>query len=656
MYRVIHSSEDAPSAGFYTWSSCMQQYGDRVAKYIHTYSKTEAITKLYCTVQRKSYDPLSIEASLLALLTDRELLFPQTRERYYTSPKRSMKRAAARCDLVKLQADPRKSELNRILTYSKKAYKKREERFNEEYPLISLEKVQSAIRFLFADWDNPFSSFQVNSDDIGYCKSDLGKISYSKEPQKAEAIMSEWLRTVTLKFGSSDPIPAWDLLNETFSFSVVECFEFFSCILPECIWLEQLQNSAIDLLSTYKPSLAKVQKDEFVQQIKVFKKADLSCWKLALPALKQCLDPDFKRFEQEPYFEPILDSSDLQACASTLKHAMKEYLTSMETGSSSTKQPLNELAAYFLNSCSGTDETPLFLDQPHIIFQLFRSPLYRCIYQFEDRNWKMNRVIYNACVRYSLPITNQSLTADRKLFLAIIDICAKACAIMRIPFSKGPWVALWHCIEQSVQCLSFQIEDLFSVRHPMYPLLSFRDIGYPIFDVWIKQKLSEQHTPVYIAHWRSLIYKLCNPSRKQTNTLEQSIFTYRSLFESPTADENAVWRCLEPIATLISKNKIKAAPTEAEIKAIAKRKNVAVVLRTIGEDGQTPQGPVIHLRARKGPLPLMKSGSMSSKDTIRMVDMIHTEWLLLQCVCGQAQRELMETIYMFLTETKKDPA
>lgn len=194
------------------------------------------------------------------------------------------------------------------------------------------------------------------------------------------------------------------------------------------------------------------------------------------------------------------------------------------------------------------------------------------------------------------------------------------------------------------------MEDLFSVQHSAYHLL--RDTGYPIFDVWLKQKLSEEHTPVYIAHWRSLINKLCNPSRKQTDTLEKKISAYRVLFESPTTDEEEVLRCLKLIAALISQNKIKAAPTEAEIETIAK----AVVLRTIGEDGQTPQGPVIHLRTRKGPFSLMKSGSMSSKDTIRMVDMIHAEWLLLQCVCGQAQRELMETIYLFLTKTKKGPA
>ena len=43
-------------------------------------------------------------------------------------------------------------------------------------------------------------------------------------------------------------------------------------------------------------------------------------------------------------------------------------------------------------------------------------------------------------------------------------------------------------------------------------------------------------------------------------------------------------------------------------------------------------------------------------DAARAIDAVHAEWLLLQCVCSQAQRELMEAIYLLLTKTNGGPA
>lgn len=659
--RVVYSTDVPPPTEFYQWSSCIRHYGKDVADEIRTYSKTEAVGKLYHMIRSGNYSPQGMTQSLLAILTDRGLLFPQSRERFYTSPKRSMRRSASRCSLVHRQFDSRKSQTNRILAYSERVHSHRKEIFDEEYPFISLEHVQKAIRLLFADWEGPFSSLHLISDDVGYCKGDLGKFSYSKHPQRAEDIMSEWLRTVKLKFGSSDPIPAWDLLAGSVSFTVPEYFEFFSYILPKCIWLERLHNSALDLSSAYKPSLAKSQKEEFIRQIKAFKRADLSLWKSALPALKQVLYPDLKRFQQELClgYRAVVVGSNLSRCISRLNTAFSEYLSCAESSAKSSEDIeilTAELASYFLESYYGKLYTPLFLDNPYIIFQLFRSPVLRYVYQFEDRNWNTNRIIYDICTRPTLPITMMSLPADRKLFLSIVDVCANACTVKQVPFSKEPWEALWVCIEQSVQCLSFQMEDLFSVQHPMYDLLHFRSTGYPVFDAWLKQKLSKDHTPVYIAHWRSLTYKLCNPSHKQTNKLENAISKYRSLFESPVTDEEDVLHCLESLAAMISQHQITAAPTEEEISSIAGTKGITIAMQKINPDSLAATGPVMHLRARNGPFAIMKSGSMSPGSSIRGIDMIHTEWLLLQCVCSQVQRELMESIYLLLTRTGKGPA
>lgn len=657
--RVLYSEDKETPTEFLPWAECIQQYGNDMAENIKTYSKIELIGQLYNEIQTGNYHVQAMKRTLQAVLTDRGLLCPQTRERYYTNAKYSKRRAMCRFVSDESQADHYKNEFNRILSYTNQAHIKWQALFDEEYPQVSWEKVQLAMQLLFEEGICPFSSFRLTSEDVGYCRGDLSKYKYSENPQKAESIMLEWLNTVYFVFGQCEPISAWDWLKDVAKFSVPEGFEFLSRILPDCIWSEKLRISAAELRSPYEPSLATVQREEFIQQVKAFQKEDLSLWMRAFPALKQYLYPDIRAFQQRLDFDIGFDDRKLHKCGEALQDAFCTYLNCMEVNTSGSKDQgiakiSKELTVYFMNSSIGEDSVPLFLDRPELIFHLFRSPLYRYIYQAEDRNWNVSRVVHSAYFEYPLPITNQSLTADRELFLSIVNFCTESCRIKQIPFSKEPWDALWECIEQTVCCLSFQMEDLFSVRHTMYDLLAFQDTGYPIFDVWLKQKLSETKLPVYVAHWRTLMNKLCSPSRKQVDTLKTSINTYRSLFETFSVSEDNVWTCLKPLAEYIEHSKIGAVPTEAEISSIAESKNISVARQSENTGSQTTKVPIIHLKARKGPFSIMKSSRVPSTklqtSPAKWISMIHTEWLLLQCVCGYAQHELMEAIYLFLTK------
>lgn len=181
----------------------------------------------------------------------------------------------------------------------------------------------------------------------------------------------------------------------------------------------------------------------------------------------------------------------LSGSCAKLALAFQGYLKRMEPSEKSITDFCLKAAEWFLTFSPNkkVGDKP-FLASPHLIFHLFRAPVYRHVVNFENRNWKLKRVIEDAYLWNPLPITPQSLDADAKLFHTIVDVCAKECRKSGCDFQEDAWNALWDCISQCVHCLQFQIGDLFSVRDDFLHTLYLRDLGAPVLDAWIEQQIS----------------------------------------------------------------------------------------------------------------------------------------------------------------------
>lgn len=206
------------------------------------------------------------------------------------------------------------------------------------------------------------------------------------------------------------------------------------------------------------------------------------------------------------------------------------------------------------------------MDTPIVIWQLFRSPVYRYFYQLEDRNWNLSRTIEHACVEFPLPVTPQSLEADEALNQSVVTARDAGCRAKGIPFQAEIWRAFWPCIQQSVQCMSFQREDLFPVQYQFRGLLRFQDKGYPVLDELLSERLEAEFAASYIDLWRGLMNRKTDapnrggaqPRTKAQKLAEfrEGIKTYRGLFkirrQTRSRSGTACCRCAEIFASIKS--------------------------------------------------------------------------------------------------------
>ena len=300
--------------------------------------------------------------------------------------------------------------------------------------------------------------------------------------------MSAWTDHVRFTWGAGGDFLDAKALKETLELSAVELYEFLAFVLRKRL-LKCRQRDEWGAVA-YQPALNNSQLDAFAKQISRFQSEDLSRWKNALPVLEEYLHPNLEPFAS--LTSPASGSEEaLSGSCAKLALAFQGYLKRMEPSEKSSTDFCLKAAEWFLTFSPNekVGDKP-FLASPHLIFHLLRSPVYRHVVNFENRNWKLKRVIEDAYLRNPLPITPQSLDADAKLFHMIVDVCAKECRGFGHDFPKEAWSTLWDCICQCVRCLQFQNGDLFSGRDGFLYTLYLHDLGSPVLDSWIEQQIS----------------------------------------------------------------------------------------------------------------------------------------------------------------------
>lgn len=647
---LIRKSYSSPALSdiYRPWIDFIQGYESDAI--VHTwkdfFSKTEAIHSLHADLDGHQKVP-EAENLLRALLTDRGLLFPQTRERGYHieySMKRSSTGSPWRSRELAKMAPENLNEADRILYFGEQVYRKRQQRFEGRYPLISLEKTLSGIHALIDGRDGPFRIVSVKRAYQGCYPGDLDMIGYDEKPEEVEYIMTEWLRAQRFSWNNDLEWLSVDAIIQVLKFSTAELYEFLACILPECLFKEEQYRDLLATGTGYSAAINTAQLERFQYQIVCYHQEDLSQWKTALPVLGEYLHPDFAPFEDGCSADEITDNNQvLKNLQSELSEAFLTYLSHMEPSSSKSNptvlakrtSEMHRMANWFLTAASGgtgnNAEPFLFLTRPHLIFHLFRSPMHRYVTNYENRGWNLKRVIEDAYIRNPLPITNQSLNADQDLFLKIVDICMKMCQNAESAFPYDAWKALWKCIAQSVLCLQYQESDLVSASYGFIHVLSLREMGSPVIDKWIAEQLTAE-APNYIGIWRAIVNKYCSLSRKETNKWIADVGKFRSSFESATTISDEIYSQLEVLCNQINWTGIRFLPPPNELAAIDEH---------------------IRPRARKGTAAVIRSGQKG--DAEQQYKFLWMEWLLVQCVSDQARRELMESVYLYLTEAEKDP-
>lgn len=641
--RKVYTSATDLQEIYTPWSDCVSKYKSDIIsrRWKYEYSKIRAVHKLYESIKSRPHAPALEDGPLLkALLTDQSLLFPQTRERGYDTF-HSMR--------ASLRAIPRyRAEASRLgrLTYDECLYEFYEIH-SRDVPFISAERIKACIECLEAKFSRPWVLKETSEEfEIGYILPKISKCSYERSPEEVEYLMKAWTDHVRLIWGDGENFLDAKAMKGILGLSTVELYEFLAFVLrkllPQCNRRDEW--SAV----SYHPVLNNAQLAALSEQIKCFNRETFQCWKRALPVLEDYLHPNLEPFTNLK--QAIFEAPDTQSeSCGKLAKAFQRYLHYMEPSAKETDLFCKEAAEWFLsfspNEKSG--DKP-FLASPHLIFHLFRSPIYRYVVHYEDRNWNLKRVIEDAYMRKPLPITLQSLEADTALFAAIVNICAEECTKVKTVFHKEEWYSLWQCIRQCVQCLRFQSSDLFSLRDSFVHVLYLRDLGTPVLDLWIEQKLTSG-APNYIQIWSVLINRLCNPSKTRSSILMDAVEAFRNNFVDPTVKGACTVHLLGLLSSEIKWAGITLLPSAQELADI----NSAIKPRARNKEADAIR---YGIRTMRRPASDNKEALAAEKEQVRIsFKRVWMEWLLLQCVCDQARRELMEAVYLYLSNAKNPP-
>ena len=688
--RKLQTSIDFRNAKpFVPFDVCMRDYHSQaVCDFCaDTYSKLEAIRKL----QENPPERGAALDIVRALLTDHELLFPQTRERFYVEPYHSLYRHKQSLELY--HCDPQNMGVHENTGYTERMRQFAQQAWEDLHLSITLDRIFQALEMMLEEDPEDQLPEITTGEDVGYCNSELGALEQSAAEQNlpvdaaaAEAIMETWLRTVQLKFSNGKTVPAYDYLKRKGHFTVIESFEFLSGILDRCKSKETMCQICCSRLQPYEPVLAIEQQEAWEQQIVRFHAEDLSRWKEALPALEQYLHLDTTRFEGRPPLGdmPNPNNSEFE---SSLYNAFRDYLHRMEPLSKKKEhgselehtrpkfKEARKLAVLFVNSiCGPDDEAPLFMDLPSVIFHLFRSPVFRHIHNLEDRNWGLVQTVKRACVDFPLPITCQSLDDDEALYFAIVDVCEAYCKAREIPLNVSSWRALWDCIRQSVLCLSFQKEDLRTVQYCFRDLLLCKPLGYPLLDQVLATKMDAPGSFSHISLWRMLVNQAYTGKKptatspassiplpdvgdgkggirvRRLQALQANVALYRPLFEDAHDNLEQVVACITQVLKNSRFNRIAFLPKREEWKEF-----LSQLQSNASEDSKMRR---LERNLQKLSVDVIKKSCNADnrpdfdQDAInrRTIEIILAEWLLLQWHCQAACRELMCVVEDLLRE------
>jgi hypothetical protein len=200
-----------------------------------------------------------------------------------------------------------------------------------------------------------------------------------------------------------------------------------------------------------------------------------------------------------------------------------------------------------------------------------------------------------------------------------------------MPFVKGAWEALWECIQQCAECLPFKARDLFCTRYHWKKFLNIRiEAGYKVLDYWLERRYTTTKNPKYIDLWRTLRKADLNPSRRAKNELPEKIQAYKNLFVDPATELGDVTRLLAEICGKIGWNKIRAGMDKEDQEEAVSR---------FGLKRHGRRGVISTIRSIKG------------EESVNISRLQLAEWLLLQCVCDETQRKLLECGYRVIKET-----
>ena len=383
------------------------------------------------------------------------------------------------------------------------------------------------------------------------------------------------------------------------------------------------------------PVISKGQKDDLERQLNTYLKDDsiLAPWNHAKVLLKEY----YLYYPVTKY--TITDKLDnrVSSLAEPLSKASAAYYDAV--GLKERSQPFCDDISTFFSQGEYEyldSQRQVLLTNPLLLYRIARSPICRNICKSH------NKIAKQLCFpwHFDFPIFLKNLDTELNLYSEIVDFCSAGCDELGIPFCEESWRYLWECVEQSVHCLSLAYEDMLSpkvVFKSAYPY--FREF-FPVLDIWLRKQFSENGSHFEAPLWRA-IRNSCTKHgsvKLRENAFEENFFVpYQKLLTSTSPDYDHLKELLGTLAGRFQWNRVRAVPEQEEL----------------SKAYEEATGNKLQIESSKFKLfaDIIRQAVFSDENarspgvtTAKEIRMVLCEWVLMNQVCYQAQFKLFEAI------------
>ena len=493
-------------------------------------------------------------------------------------------------------------------------------------------------------------------------------------------------RNCTVILPTKAPFCLWKLQE---ALTPNELRTFLTDVLLRCVERAgEIVSNREQCKPAYRQMVAESQVACIEQQVQDYREEDLEAWRQAQIVLGKICSPDINRYNIQPLSQ--YERGPTKCLEDDLAVCLQKYIQAQALTEKTEMQigQIARLADYFTRVLISSKDghrtlMPAFLDQPWVIFQLVRIPAFHRLFA-EEQALSIPQAVQTACVDLPLPFMDgRHLKEDRDLYFSLLEICRRGCEMLAIDFPYEAWTHLWPCIEQSHRCVQFRPEDLLSLssvfgvtarntrrRAPHSEKRNLDEYFGAAMDQWLCDTLNIGFSGFSPQLWRGLYNAIfaskCGYGRSCAKQFVRDVITpYEKLFIDPAADEADVIQLVQCLNGKFEWNRFSYAPTEAELTQYLERGGIRVVKtkpqeRLNANIASGEETKVVYSTEVKDFLSRFKAstsnfGNTKKKEPLATND-IRTaimEWALLQMTCARAQMKVIVYIARALEKGKK---
>ena len=381
----------------------------------------------------------------------------------------------------------------------------------------------------------------------------------------------------------------------------------------------------------YSPHIPASHIQSFLTQVCRYEACDLiQQFPLDLEPLKRLLHPSIPPYMHRKQLEEL---PGLENCQNTLLQVFKVYRDDAKIHPVNCKDnELEQICSHFVRTVVTDKKTkrliPCYFTHPEWIFYLFRSIRYNELNRLEKSSL---RTILDAGVAVAL--IKPALPATRVLFRGIVDVCAEGCRLHNISFDPELWMQSWDLLSAGIECVQYPLHSLLTYASLFTQALFLSEEEKSVMDKYFDSLLNGPDASV-------LFYRAFTTSfhrRKLAPFLEKAT-AYKAVFTGPdrhnTRDQ---YEIIESISTMFRWNKASVMPGEEEKTSI---------LSAIIKNSDTNRLEV----SREGGKQTTVNGKLFHQDAYNVV----IDWILLQHICDQSARKLLDTAVILLERMQNE--